>query len=273
MDKNFFNNNGYLLLHGDCMSLMRDIPAHSIDMICTDLPYGVINRSNKNSSWDNILPLDELWEHYSRIIKDSGAIVLFSQGMFTAQLMMSNPKMWKYNLIWNKINRPTGFLNANRMPLRVHEDICVFYKKLPEYHPQMTFGNVNHRRGGAGNSKFKQGKNGCYGKFKPTETILTNDKYPLSIINIPKEHSTFYHPTQKPVALIEWLIKTYTSEGQIVLDSTAGSMTTAIAAINTNRRCICIEKDDKYFEIGSKRVSDFINGRQLNLFNKVCPII
>lgn len=123
-----YNNGKCRLFHGDCMELMNDIPTQSIDMICTDLPYGVINRANKNSSWDNILSLDKLWNHYCRIIKDNGAIVLFAQGMFTAHLMMSNPKMWKYNLIWNKINRPTGFLNANRMPLRIHEDICVFYK-------------------------------------------------------------------------------------------------------------------------------------------------
>lgn len=263
-----YNNGNCKLLHGDCMELMNDIPTRSIDMICTDLPYGVINRANKNSAWDNILPLDQLWKHYCRIIKDNGAIVLFAQGMFTAQLMMSNPKMWKYNLIWNKINRPTGFLNANRMPLRIHEDICVFYKKLPEYHPQMTFGNVNHKRGGAGNSQFKPGKNGCYGSFTQTEITLTNEKYPLSIINMPKEHNIFYHPTQKPVALIEWLIKTYTSEGQTVLDNTAGSMTTAVAAINSNRQCICMEKDDFYFDVGSKRVCDFIKNRQLNLFNK-----
>jgi site-specific DNA-methyltransferase (adenine-specific) len=254
------------LWHGDCLEEMKKIADKSVDCVICDLPYEVLNKGNKNAQWDKMLPMDKLWGQYNRVIKDKGAIILFGQGMFTAQLMFSNPKMWRYNLIWNKINRPTGFLNANRMPLRVHEDICVFYKKLPEYHPQMTSGNVNHRHGGAGNSKFKSGKNGCYGEFRQTETILTNDKYPLSIINIPKEHSTFYHPTQKPVALIEWLIKTYTNEGDVILDNTAGSMTTAIAAINTKRKCICIEKDDKYFEIGSKRVRKHLENQQLKLF-------
>lgn len=116
------------LFHGDCLVEMQRIPDKSVDMVLCDLPYGVLNKSNKNAQWDRLLPFDKLWEQYERVIKDNGAIVLFAQGMFTAQLMMSNPKLWRYNLIWDKVNRPTGFLNANRMPLRIHEDICVFYK-------------------------------------------------------------------------------------------------------------------------------------------------
>ena len=141
-----------VLIHGDCLVEMQHIPDKSIDMILCDLPYEVLNKSNKNAQWDRLLPFDKLWEQYERVIKDDGAIVLFSQGMFTAQLMMSNPKLWRYNLVWDKINRPTGFLNANRMPLRIHEDICVFYKDLPIYNPQFTTGNVNHKRGGCGNA-------------------------------------------------------------------------------------------------------------------------
>lgn len=255
------------LWHGDCLVEMDRIADKSIDAIICDLPYNVLNKSNKSAQWDKMIPLDKLWEQYCRVIKDNGAIVLFGQGMFTAQLMMSNPKMWRYNLIWDKINRPTGFLNANRMPLRIHEDILVFYKTQPVYNPQFTKGNFNHKRGGAGNAKNK-GKNGCYGDFIQTEVILTNEKYPTSIIEISKEHinGKFYHQTQKPVRLIEWLIKTYSNEGDLILDNTAGSMTTAIAAINTNRRCICIERDDHYFEIGSDRVKRHIQEQKMKLF-------
>lgn len=136
------------LYNGDCLVEMTKIPDKSVDMILCDLPYGVLNRQNKDAQWDNIIPLQPMWEHYTRVIKDNGAIVLFCQGMFTAQLMMTQPKLWRYNLIWDKINRITGFLNANRCPLRVHEDIAVFYKSQPTYNPQMTKGVPCHNRGG-----------------------------------------------------------------------------------------------------------------------------
>ena len=150
----------------DCLVGMKAIPDKSIDCIICDLPYGVLNRQNKSAQWDNIIPIEPLWEQYERVIKDNGAIVLFAQGMFTAQLMMSNPKMWRYNLIWDKINRSTGFLNANRCPLRIHEDIVIFYKSQPTYNPQFTFGQVKHKRGGAGNGIMKASKSGgVYGKM------------------------------------------------------------------------------------------------------------
>lgn len=255
------------LWHGDCLELMKNIPDNIVDCIICDLPYEVLNKGNKHAQWDKMLPLDKLWEHYNRVIKDNGAIILFGQGMFTAQLMMSNPKMWRYNLIWDKINRPTGFLNANRMPLRIHEDICVFYKQLPTYNPQFTLGEKCHQRGGAGNAKNKA-KNGCYGDFKQTKVVLTNEKHPLSIIKIPKTHSknAFFHPTQKPIALIEWLIKTYTNENELVLDNTMGSGTTGVACVNTNRKFIGIELDDKYYDIACKRVNEAVNRKQLSLF-------
>lgn len=246
-----------IIIHGDCIIEMQKFPDKSIDFICCDLPYGVLNRQNKTAVWDKVIPLDILWQEYERIIKDNGAIALFGQGMFTANLMMSNPKMWRYNLIWDKVNRPTGFLDANRKPLRIHEDICIFYKSQPIYNPQFTYGNTSHKRGNSGNAAGKA-KNGCYGYFKQTETTITNRKYPTSIIRIEKEHSNFLHSTQKPVELIAWLIRTYTKEGDIVLDNTAGSMTTAIAAMETNRRYICIEKDDNIFKVGAARVEKFI---------------
>lgn len=141
------------LILGDCLEEMKKISNKSINMILCDLPYGVLNKSNLNAKWDCQLPLDKLWEQYNRIIKDNGAIVLFGSGMFTANLMLSNPKMWRYNLIWKKGNRSSGFLNAKRQPLRNHEDICVFSKKPTVYNPQMTIGLPNHPKGNGEHKK------------------------------------------------------------------------------------------------------------------------
>lgn len=241
------------IINGDCLEVMRDIPTASIDMILCDLPYGVLSRNNKSATWDVVIPFEPLWEQYERIIKDNGAICLFAQGMFTAQLMMSKPSLWRYNLIWDKVNRPTGFLDANRKPLRIHEDICVFYKKQPIYNPQFVEGQVNHKRGGAGNGS-NNAKNGCYSDFKHTETVITTQKYPTSIIPCEKEHSKFYHQTQKPVSLCQWLIRTFTNTGDTVLDNTCGSGTTCVAAIREKRNYVGIERDPHYYEVASKRV-------------------
>lgn len=257
-------NNDIKLLHGDCLELMQDIPDKSVDAIICDLPYEVLNKGNKHAQWDKMLPLDNLWEQYRRIIKDNGAIILFGQGMFTAQLMMSNPNMWRYNLIWQKGGRCSGFLNAKKMPLREHEDILVFYKSLPTYNPQMTKCEP-HQRNHSRGKQLKEQTNRCYGKFDKAEDIITDEKYPKSILNFKRPHPQT-HPTEKPILLLEWLIKTYSNEGDLILDNTAGSMTTAIAAINTNRKCICIEKDDKYFELGSERVKKHLQEQQLKLF-------
>ena len=249
------------VLHGDCLELMKDIPDGSIDMILCDLPYGVLNKSNPSAKWDSIIPFDKLWEQYERIIKDSGAILLTAQGMFTAELMLSNKVLWRYNLIWKKGNRISGFLNSKRQPLRNHEDILVFSKRQTVYNPQMTIGEKNHKKGG-GNHKNTQR---CYGKLIDTPTILTNEKYPISILDFDREHPPV-HPTQKPVALFEYLIKTYTNEGDLVLDNCAGSFTTAIAALNTKRNYICMEKEQKYFEIGEKRITDWHTEKEQRLF-------
>ena len=243
------------LIHGDCLIEMRNIPDKSVDAIICDLPYGVLNRGNKNAQWDNIIPFEPMWSEVERIIKDNGAIVFFAQGMFTAQLMMSNPKLWRYNLVWDKV-APTGFLNANRMPLRKHEDICVFYKKLPTYNPQMIICPPHKRNHSKGNMKNPQ-TNRCYGKHKETPTIISDEKYPTSIVKISKEHVTgkFYHPTQKAVSLMEWLIKTYTNEGGVVLDFTMGSGTTGVACVNTDRDFIGIELNDEYYNIARERIA------------------
>ena len=234
----------------DCLLGMQRIPERSIDCVICDLPYGVLNQNNEAARWDVPIPFEPLWEQYRRIVKQNGAIILFAQGMFTAELMLSNPKMWRYNLIWNK-DRTTGFLNANRMPLRCHEDIVVFYKKLPTYNPQMEQGIPNHSRG---KGKHKE-TNNCYGSYKNLDDdVITDMKFPKSIISIKKEHeTTVYHPTQKPVELIRYLIRTYSNEGDLILDNTCGSGTTAIAAYREGRKFICMEKDEKYFQIATDR--------------------
>lgn len=241
------------LYNGDCLEIMKGIPDKSIDMILCDLPYG----TTKNK-WDTIIEFDDLWEQYKRIIKDNGAIVLFAQGMFTADLMNSNRKMWKYNLVWNKV-LTSGFLNANRMPLRSHEDICVFYKKQPLYTPQKTKGKLNHSKG-----KSKPTTNNNYGEFEfiDNREKLGDMKHPKSILTFQKPHpSTMVHPTQKPTELLEMLIKSFTKEGDIVLDNCMGSGSTGVACINTNRRFIGIEKEFDYFEIAKHRI--FIRNSEL----------
>lgn len=206
------------------------------------------------NKWDSIIPFEPLWNEYERITKDNAAIILFGNGMFTADLMRSNRKLWRYNLIWQK-TQPTGFLNAKKMPLRAHEDICIFYKKLPTYNPQMTTGHVRKVSKVSHHVNAKETLN--YGEYNVVDYDST-ERYPTSVMTFSKDtQKEKYHSTQKPVALIEYLINTYTNPRDLVLDSCAGSMTTAIAAMNTGRNYICIEKDPEIFEIGKKRVEGY----------------
>jgi DNA modification methylase len=241
---------------GDCLDIMPHIADKSVDMILCDLPYQVLHKNNPNAQWDRIIPFESLWEQYNRIIKDNGAIVLFAQGMFTAQLMMSNPKIWRYNLVWDKVLK-TGFLNSKKMPLRQHEDICVFYKSLPTYNPQMVKCEPHKRNHSKGNGEHRL-VNRCYGSYVETPTIISDEKFPTSIIREPKQHikGKSYHPTEKPVKLLQNLIRTYTNEGDTVLDNTMGSGSTIVAAIKENRRYIGIEKDEHFFEIAKQRIEN-----------------
>ena len=256
----------------DCLIGMKRIPDKSIDSIICDLPYGVLHKDNPNAQWDRVIPFSPLWEQYERIIKDDGAIVLFAQGLFTIDLINSNRKLWRYNLIWDK-GRATGFLNANRMPLRCHEDICVFYKSLPVYNPQMEIGIPSHSRGKGIHKETNQ----CYGKYKvgkaydydkgikKVEPTRTNEKFPMSIIRIRKEHeSSTWHPTQKSVDIIRYLIRTYTNVGGVILDNCMGSGTTAVAAIREKRHFVGFELNKEYFDKAEKRIKD--EQRQLTLF-------
>ncbi len=239
----------------DCLEGMSRMAAGSVDAVIADLPYGVLNRSNKSARWDNKIPLEPLWEQYRRITKPDSPIILFGQGLFSARLMLSQPRLWRYNLVWQK-DRVTGHLNAKRMPLRQHEDILVFYKRQPVYHPQMI--PCPPERRNHGRRKTEGFTNRCYGTMKLSPVRMADDKYPTSVIFMPKEHKrgSFYHPTQKPVALMEYLIRTYTDEGDVILDSCIGSGTTAVAAIRTGRHYIGFETEQAYCEIAERRIRE-----------------
>ena len=229
------------LLKGDCLELMKTIPDKSIDLVLTDPPYGTTA-----CKWDSVIPFEPMWAEIKRIAKVPAAIVFTSAQPFSAALVMSNPKMFRYDLVWNK-TQPTGFYNANRMPLRSHEDILVFYKSLPTYNPIKTAGKPYTCKRGSSSDVY-QGKD-------LTVTVSDGKRYPLSVHTFIKDKDKS-HPTQKPVALLEYLIKTYTNEGDTVLDFTMGSGSTGVAAKNLNRNFIGIEQDDKYFEIAEKRIAN-----------------
>jgi site-specific DNA-methyltransferase (adenine-specific) len=229
------------LYQGDCLEVMPAIPDGAVDMILCDLPYGTTA-----CKWDTVIPFEPLWTQYKRLIKRNGAIVLFGSQPFTSALVMSNPTMFRYCWVWEK-SRATNFLDCKKKPLKKHEDICVFYSNQPTYNPNMVKGAA-HSRGGA-----SPGPAHVWGKFNDRKETGSDEYYPLSIIQFASEMVPM-HPTQKPVALMEYLIRTYTNEGETVLDNTMGSGTTGVACVNTGRNFIGIEKDAGYFEIAQQRI-------------------
>lgn len=298
----------FKLIKGDCLEKMKNISDKSIDMILCDLPYGTtrikwdtiipledfisvyINKKRVNISRENWLlyninklkeyDIDKinkyfetnkkegLWSIYNRIIKDNGVIVLFAQTPFDKVLGCSNLKMLRYEWIWEK-TQATGFLNANKMPLKAHENILVFYKKLPTYNPQKTQGHTPIHS----YTKYISTQNNTelYGEMK--EEISgggETDRFPRSVqIFASDKQKEHLHPTQKPVALLEYLIKTYTNENEIILDNCMGSGSTGIACLNTNRNFIGIEKDEKYFNIAKKRILEKIEDNKLEMYTKI----
>ena len=243
------------VIQGDCLEVMKDIPNKSIDMILCDLPYGTTA-----CKWDIIIPFEPLWEQYERIIKDNGAIVLFGTQPFVTDLINSNRQYFRYDLIWDK-DFGTDIFMAKKKPMSSHEHILVFYKKQPTYNPQMTMAKEKNMR-----DRQKNYKKGCessiYGEQK--KYISTKDeklRYPKSIFVYSNQKGELHrskrlHPTQKPVALFEYLIKTYTNEGDTILDNVAGSGTTGVACKNTGRNYILIEKEPEYIEIIKERLKD-----------------
>jgi len=242
------------IYHGDCLDLMENISDKSINMILCDLPYGTTA-----CKWDSIIPFEPLWNQYKRIIKDNGVIVLTAAQPFTSALVMSNILMFKYCWTWCK-NKKTGFLNAKKQPLRQTEDVVVFYASQPTYNPQKTQGHkpvnsfTKHTSDGETVGKTKIGIKGG----GQTDRYPTNILY-IPVVNNDNSNGDKFHPTQKPVELFEYMIKTYTNEGDLVLDNCAGSGTTGVACKNTKRNFILIEKEIKYVEIARKRLNEYSN--------------
>lgn len=246
------------ILNGDCLELMKDIPNESIDMILCDLPY-----QTTNLKWDVIIPFDALWEHYERVIKKNGAIILTGKNPFTAKLILSNEALYRYELIWEKTRGGNNML-ITKQPNSIHENILVFYKNQP------TYNEVKFKVDEKYIDKRKNIKDSHYtkGHYKGVMKRKVDDgwRHPQSILPFNSVWESGMHPTQKPVALFEYLIKTYTNEGDLVLDNTAGSGTTAIACINTNRDFIVMEKDDTFFTLMKKRIEDRLSEKEKELF-------
>ena len=232
--------NNVWLMKGDCLERMKEIESGSVDLILTDPPYGTTA-----CKWDSVIDLALMWEQLKRIVKPNGAVVMTAAQPFTTTLIASNMKMFRYVWHWHK-GYSTGFANCNKMPMKSFEDVCVFYKKLPTYNPQglVDSGKVNKR----GSAQVSMGKTGCVGG----EYTQIKTNYPTDEIRTKKERTQ--HPTGKPVALMEYLIKTYTQENETVLDFTQGSGSTGVAAVNTGRKYIGVELDDHYFNIGKERI-------------------
>jgi len=240
------------ILHGDCLDVMPTISDGSVDMVLADLPYGVTQ-----NRWDQVIPCDRLWDEYRRVTKPNAAIVLTATQPFAAQLIASNPRDFRYDLIWRK-NKSTGFLNANRMPLRQHESILVFYRRLPVYHPQKSHGHApvhSFTKHTGDGSNYGRTKRGIQGGGQ-------TDRHPTSVIDIPvvnNDSTNKIHPNQKPVELFEYLVRTFTNERAVVLDNCIGSGTTAIACLNTGRHFIGIEQDAEFCRLASERVAQHHN--------------
>lgn len=235
------------LMHGDCLEMMKLIPDGSVDMVLCDLPYGTTQ-----NGWDSLIPFPELWAEYKRVGKENCAFVLTAQPPFDKVLGCSNLAMLKYEWIWEK-TKATGHLNAKKQPMKAHENVLVFYSKQATYNPQKTEGKPYKGSGGGS-------KNDNYGDFEAVrEGSQDGSRYPRSVIQFAHE-SKPVHPTQKPVALMEYLIRTYTNRGDTILDNTMGSGTTGVAASNTGREFIGIERDDKYFAIAQKRIEEAMYG-------------
>ena len=234
------------LLHGDCFARMKEIADGSVDMILTDPPYGVTR-----CKWDKAQPFEPMWEEYRRIIKPNGCIAIFAGEPFSSALVQSNLKMYRYELIWKK-DIHSDFLNAKRKPLKIHDKIQIFYKRQPKYHPQKTIGTPYNRVG-------NQRKSECYGNMHPYETKRDiTERYPTTVLEFNRKVGS--HPTQKPIAILRWLIRSYTDAGDTVLDSFMGSGSTGVACVQEGRRFIGIEREDKYFETAKRRIEEARKG-------------
>lgn len=241
------------LLLGDCLEKMREIPSGSVDMVMADLPYGTTA-----CKWDSVIPMQPLWAEYRKVCKEDAAMVLTASQPFTSALVMSNPNEFRYCWVWQK-NRGTGFLDAKKRPLKTHEDVVVFFRQQPIYNPQKKLGKPSHSTGISTGRKQREKSAIYHGKSDTVPTDVSGMKFPTSVLQfdgLPPSKGLRQHPTQKPVALMEYLIRTYTNEGMTVLDNTMGSGTTGVACVHTNRNFIGIERDAAYFAIAEKRIAE-----------------
>lgn len=239
----------------DCLEGMKEIPDGAVDLILTDLPFNITN-----CHWDKKIPFEPMWEQFKRVTKENAAIALFAKGKFLIELAYSNLKMYRYKWVWQK-NLATGFLNAKKMPLCAHEDILIFYRKLPTYNPQFTQGKPYRA-----NIYSSTSRN--YGKIKTDSTLKTSEakRFPRDDLNF-QFYNHNEHSTEKPVDLLEYLIRTYTNEGEVVLDATIGSGSTAVACVNTGRQFIGFETNEHYFEVAQKRISEAQAKKAQELFD------
>lgn len=240
---------------GDCLVEMKKLADASVDMVLCDLPYGTTA-----CKWDSVIPFEPLWAEYRRVTKPNAAIVLTASQPFTSALVMSNPREFRYDLVWDKVNLYTGTLNANRMPLRRHETVLVFYRSLPTYNKQFRQGRPYKASRTNGH-----GRHTVFGNDnKAFDTVNDGRHNPCSVVPIEADlkREKGLHPTQKPVALMEYLIRTYTNPGDVVLDNTMGSGTTGVACVNTGRSFIGIERDPGYYDIACKRIEAAQHGQQ-----------
>lgn len=245
--KKFLTLDEYIntVIEGDCLDYMKLLPANCIDMVLCDLPYGTTQ-----NKWDSVIPLDRLWKEYKRIVKDNGAIILTSHGIFTAILIMSNTDMFKYKWIWEK-SKATNFLNSKKQPLRKHEDVCVFYKKQPIYNPQMIDGEPYDK------GVRKDQLSGSYGDFRPVHVQSDGKRYPTDMLYFKTAESEgeVIHPTQKPVEMGRYFVRTYTNPGAAVLDNTSGSGSFLVAALLEGRNFIGIEKNQDIALFKNKEIN------------------
>lgn len=235
----------YQIRHGDCLELLQHMPAAFVDMILADLPYGTTQ-----NAWDKPLPFEPMWREFERVAKPNAAIVLMAMQPFASRLVCSNLKNFRYDLIWRK-NKSTGFLNANRMPLRAHEHILVFYREPPDYNSQKTSGHE------PGHQATRAKKSSNYGAYKPTDYGGSTERYPTSVLNVPilnNDSPDKVHATQKPVDLMRWLIRTYTNENAIVLDPTMGVGTTGVAALMENRYFVGIDSNEDFVQHAERKL-------------------
>lgn len=244
------------IFEGDCLEILQHLPDKCIDMVICDLPYGTTQ-----NKWDSVIDLDRLWQEYTRVVKDNGAIILTSQGIFTAKLILSNEKHFKYKVVWEK-SKPTNFLNAKKQPLRKHEDVCIFYKKQPTYNPQMKEGEPYDK------GVRKDQLSGSYGNFNPTHVKSDGKRYPTDIVYFKTSESEgqVWHPTQKPVELGRYFIRTFTNEGDLILDNCFGSGSFLVAAALEKRNFVGIELNNEAEQFKTNPI-DYIHVAENRLKN------